>query len=260
MASPTLNLAGVLGQHSTDKRIDILRRIGAGGSISEAARQAGVSYKAAWQAIETLSNLAGTPLVMKAVGGSGGGGAVLTDAGRQVLQAAGLLEQARSDVLARLEPGASGEARREGNPRLAAMALRTSMRNQFPCEVKRLSPTAGLVRVGLQLPGGGVLYSRITRDSAQLLQLTRGMSVLALCKATAVQVTAQLDDTDRATCNLLPGRVLRASRAAQGGEVSLQLDGGVSIVGLAAAGHRLKVDQPAVATIEESGVVIAMSG
>ena len=51
-----------------------------------------------------------------------------------------------------------------------------------------------------------------------------------------------------------------ASRAAQGGEVSLQLDGGVSIVGLAAAGHRLKVDQPAVATIEESGVVIAMSG
>ena len=68
---PDANLAGVLGQHSTDKRIDILRRIGAGGSISEAARQAGVSYKAAWQAIETLSNLAGTPLVMKAVGGSG---------------------------------------------------------------------------------------------------------------------------------------------------------------------------------------------
>ena len=68
------DLAEVLGHASTDKRIDILRRIGDGGSISEAARRAGVSYKAAWQAIETLSNLAGTPMVEKAVGGSGGGG------------------------------------------------------------------------------------------------------------------------------------------------------------------------------------------
>lgn len=56
-----------------DKRFDILRRIGETGSISEAARTAGVSYKAAWQAIETLSNLAGSPLVEKVVGGSKGG-------------------------------------------------------------------------------------------------------------------------------------------------------------------------------------------
>lgn len=259
MASHSPNLAGVLGQQSTDKRIDILRRIGAGGSISEAARQAGVSYKAAWQAIETLSNLAGTPLVMKAVGGSGGGGAVLTEAGRQVLQAAGLLEQARSNVLTQLDRGALTDAGGEGNPRLAAMALRTSMRNQFPCEVKRLAVTGGLVRVGLQLPAGGLLYSRITRDSAQLLQLCRGLPVLALCKATAVQVMAQAHDNTPPTRNLLAGRVLRTSRAAGGGEVSIQLEGGVSMVGLAAAGHGLRAGQPAVAVVEESGIVIAVS-
>ena len=57
-----------------DKRINILRRIHETGSISEAARLAKVSYKAAWQAIETLSNLAGAPLVEKVVGGSRGGG------------------------------------------------------------------------------------------------------------------------------------------------------------------------------------------
>ena len=34
----------------SDKRIDILRRIKETGSISEAARASGVSYKAAWQA------------------------------------------------------------------------------------------------------------------------------------------------------------------------------------------------------------------
>ena len=70
-----LPLADVLGYEASDKRIDILRRIGQAGSISEAARGAGVSYKAAWQAVATLTNLAGVPLVDKAVGGAGGGGA-----------------------------------------------------------------------------------------------------------------------------------------------------------------------------------------
>ena len=76
IADPTL-LATHMAELA-DKRIDILRRIGDVGSISEAARRAGVSYKAAWQAIETLNNLAGAPLVEKVVGGNKGGGTRLT--------------------------------------------------------------------------------------------------------------------------------------------------------------------------------------
>lgn len=65
----------------SDKRIDILRRIKETGSISEAARASGVSYKAAWQALETLENLAGGKLVEKLVGGNRGGGTTLTVTG-----------------------------------------------------------------------------------------------------------------------------------------------------------------------------------
>jgi molybdate transport system regulatory protein len=249
------DLAEVLGHESTDKRIDILRRIGEGGSISEAARRAGVSYRAAWQAIETLSNLAGTPMVEKAVGGSGGGGAVITSAGRRVLEAAALLDRARANVLALLEPGARGK---QGGPGLAAMALRTSMRNQFPCVVKALRSTGGLVRVGLELPSGGLLYSRITRESAQLLQLARGLHVLALCKATAVRVAPQIGPAE--SRNVVVGTVSRASRSVHGGEVALQLEGGVSLVGFSEAGLKLKAGHRAMASIEESGVVVATSG
>ena len=91
MAPRKLPYAELLGYEASDKRIDILRRIAEAGSISEAARSAGVSYKAAWQALETLGNLAGTALVDKAVGGNGGGGARLTAAGERVLQAADAL-------------------------------------------------------------------------------------------------------------------------------------------------------------------------
>lgn len=56
-----LNISDALSQNVVDKRIDVLQRIKQYGSISEAARSAGISYKAAWQAIETLSALAGEP-------------------------------------------------------------------------------------------------------------------------------------------------------------------------------------------------------
>lgn len=245
-----LPLAEVLGYEASDKRIDILRRIGQAGSISQAARGAGVSYKAAWQVLETLANLAGTPLVDKAVGGSGGGGAVLTPAGLRVLQAAEQLARARQQVMAQLEQ--AGDA---ATPGRAALALRTSMRNQFPCTVAAVRPQQGLVRVQLRLADGSTIFSRITRESVQLLGLKTGLPVLALCKATAVQVAARM--TPSPTRNVLAGTVTRASRAAAGGEVNLRLDSGVQLVGFAAAGHGLKAGQAARAAVDESGVVIA---
>ena len=78
MANPTIHFEEALGSAVTDKRIEVLKAVQQVGSISEAARACGVSYKAAWQAVETLSNLAGVALIEKAVGGSGGGGAELT--------------------------------------------------------------------------------------------------------------------------------------------------------------------------------------
>src|SRR6478735_4317432 len=94
-----------LGHGLSDKRIDILRGIGRSGSISQAAREAGVSYKAAWQAIDTLTNLAGVPLVERAVGGAGGGGALLTTHGGHLLELADALDAARREVHARWATG-----------------------------------------------------------------------------------------------------------------------------------------------------------
>jgi molybdate transport system regulatory protein len=74
-----------LGHTASDKRLEVLRRVGQTGSISQAAREAGISYKAAWQAIETLSSLSGLPLVERSVGGVGGGGARITPQGTRLL-------------------------------------------------------------------------------------------------------------------------------------------------------------------------------
>ena len=251
MRTKTLELESALGHLAADKRVEILRLVGEGGSISQAARDAGVSYKAAWQALDTLSNLAGAALVERAVGGAGGGGARLTPAGSRVLQAAGEMGKAREQVLARL-------AGRGNAPALAALGLRTSMRNQLPCTVHSLRRQGGAVQVRLQLAGGAVLCARITRESAQLLGLSSGQPVLALCKATAVEVAA--DGEPEPGRNLLRGQVTRASRAAGGGEVALALEGGLQLVGFAGPGSGLAVRRSAVAWIDESAVVVGLAG
>ena len=263
----SLSLSDALGHALTDKRIDILRHIGACGSISQAARAVGVSYKAAWQALDTLTNLAGTPLVSRAVGGAGGGGAQLTDAGRELLAAAEAMAQARGAVLSRWQ------ATPHAGPALARLAVRTSMRNQLPCVVERLVVQGQIVGVHLRLgadgaggASGAALAARITRESAQLLGLAPGLAVQALCKATAVRVerggrvaapvaeAAALQGPHR-----LSARATRVVRGASGDEVSAELAGGLQMVGFAAPGSGLRAGSAVVLVIEDNAVVLALA-
>ncbi|MDM0045481.1 TOBE domain-containing protein [Variovorax dokdonensis] len=254
-----------LGHGLTDKRIDILRGIGRTGSISQAAREAAVSYKAAWQAIDTLSNLAGVALVERVVGGAGGGGARLTPQGLQLLSLAEELGEARRALHARRDmaggAGGNGGKAHLGAHALAGLsglALRTSMRNQLPALVRSLEGSGHVVRVILSL-GDGQIAARITRESAQLLGLEPGMAVIALCKATAVRVSRPAE-SELATLggNVLQGTVGRLDRSESGDEVSVTLSPGLQLVGFAEAHSGLRARQRVVAWVDEAAVVVAL--
>lgn len=66
---------------------ELLARIGETGSIAAAGRAMGMSYKRAWALVEEMNAAFRAPLVQSARGGTGGGGARLTDAGIEVLEA-----------------------------------------------------------------------------------------------------------------------------------------------------------------------------
>lgn len=257
----SVSFLDALGHGMADKRIDILRQIGQGGSISQAARAVGVSYKAAWQALDTLTNLAGAPLVERVVGGVGGGGARLTAAGDQLLAAADAMQQARTVVLQRLDGSEVAQAV------AARLALRTSMRNQWPCIVQGMHASGQIVRVHLRGAGelaasadGLAVYSRITRESAELLGLRPGVPVQALCKATAVRVLPAAVAPAAPGANHWPARATRVSRGELGDEVSAQLDAGVQMVGFAAPQSRLRVRSRVVMAADESAIVLAFEG
>jgi molybdenum ABC transporter molybdate-binding protein len=59
-------------------RLELLQSIDRCRSISAAARHMGLSYRRAWELVQSMNEAAGQPLVTAATGGSGGGGAELT--------------------------------------------------------------------------------------------------------------------------------------------------------------------------------------
>jgi len=66
-------------------KADLLACIDQHGSISAAARAMGMSYRRAWLLVDEMNQCFREPLVETLLGGTGGGGARLTDTGRQVL-------------------------------------------------------------------------------------------------------------------------------------------------------------------------------
>ena len=255
MVRKQLSVAQALGQDRADRRIAILREIGAQGSISQAARAVGVSYKAAWQALDTLTNLAGVALVERVVGGAGGGGARLTEAAHELLAAADALARERSSVAAQSRAGQA----------VAHLSVRTSMRNQWPCVVTRLRREGHIVEVALVARDDAafVARARITRESAQLLGLVPGMLVQVLCKATAVRVQANdpcaKEQATQVQANQWPGRAQRISRGATGDEVVVQLGGGLQLVGFAPPGSGLRVRGAATASAQPSALAIMVN-
>ena len=75
-------------------KVALLEEIARSGSISAAGRTLRMSYRRAWELVEDLNRHLGTPVVSTAAGGTGGGGARLTEAGQALITEYRALEAA----------------------------------------------------------------------------------------------------------------------------------------------------------------------
>lgn len=66
-------------------RLELLQHIKQTGSINQAAKAMGMSYKRAWDLVQSMNTLASSPLVVTQTGGSTGGGAVISEEGEKYL-------------------------------------------------------------------------------------------------------------------------------------------------------------------------------
>lgn len=173
-----MSLPLLLTQHMVRRpqRIALLQHIAEQGSITRAAKSAGLSYKAAWDAIDELNNLAQKPLVERNVGGRGGGGARLSAEGQRVLRLYQRLQALQAQVLEAAEETADLDL-------LSRLMLRTSARNQLHGCVEAITRQGHNDLIRLQLAGGLFINAQITHGSSLRLELAIGTDVVALIKA-----------------------------------------------------------------------------
>ncbi len=81
-------------------KIALLEHIEASGSLSQAARDLGMSYRRAWLLLDDLNHALAEPVTTTSVGGAGGGGAQLTTFGRKLIAAYRDVEHASHDAAA----------------------------------------------------------------------------------------------------------------------------------------------------------------
>lgn len=257
-----LSLETPLGAVLSDSRIRLLEAIHQHGSLNRAAREVPLSYKAAWDALDSMNQHSPKPLVVRSTGGAGGGGTQLTDYAHQLVALYRAMESSQQDVLNRLPtlpPEGDAPALRT---LIRRMTMRSSARNQYACEVAALNDRGGLVDVVLNLLDaqgamGECIVATITPESARSMGLALGSTLYALIKAPWVSVLAK---APRATAgrNVLGGQVaeLRPGRAHWG--VGLQLPSGQRLEAnvLASAAKGLQTGQRAWGCFDSDSVVL----
>lgn len=222
-----MTLSPLLAQHIARRpqRIELLRHIAEQGSITRAAKAAGLSYKGAWDAIDELNNLAHAPLVERVVGGKGGGGARLSEEGKRLLRLYQKLQALQAQVLEAAEDASDLDL-------LGRLMLRTSARNQLHGHVIAINAQGRNDQIVLDLGSGLSLCAQITHDSTQTLALEPGSAVVALIKAGWLGVLPA-GETCTPGHNCLPGSVEQVLLDAQGPcEIRIGLANGQTLCAL----------------------------
>lgn len=225
-----MSLPALLTQHIVRRpqRIALLQHVAEQGSITRAAKAAGISYKAAWDAIDELNNLAAQPLVERSTGGRGGGGARLSAEGERVLCLYQRLQALQAEILESAEDSSDLDL-------LGRLMLRTSARNQLQGRISGLRREGGHDRISLDLGGGLEIEALITRGSTERLELALGGTVVALLKAGWVRLL-DAAETPEPGSNCLKAKVEEVLIEEDGpGEVRLALGNGQTLCAIAEA-------------------------
>ena len=173
-----------------EKRIELLIAIKRTGSISKAAKEVPMSYKAAWEAIEAMNNLSTTPIVQRETGGVGGGGTTLTPYGENLIETFEVLKKEQKKFLENLSQftdinsGTLKDIRR--------LSMQISARNQIAGTVELIANGTVNAEVYIKLKSGYTIISVITNTAVNNLNLKVGDDVVAIFKSNTVLITTDI--------------------------------------------------------------------
>ncbi len=238
MTSPATQLTGKLlidtamGSFLGDKRIRLLEAIDKSGSISQAAKAVPLSYKAAWDAVDDMNNVAPEPLVLRSAGGKHGGGTTLTSFARRLIAFYRALEKesqlALEKLTSNLHMGGVSDVN-DFRQILRRMSMKTSARNQFAGPIVAIKEGVVDTEVSVELAPTLALTAIVTRESAENMDLSMGRDVLAFVKASSILLLVG-DKSPISARNRFTGTIAAIHQGPVNAEVTLSMPGGRHVI------------------------------
>jgi len=221
-----LRLAGALDS----RMIELLRAIEQSGSINQATKQVGLSYKGAWQMIERANNLAPKVLITTTTGGSKGGGTQLTAAGLSLLKLFTRLELQHRQFLQQLNQDLADDP--DMLMLLKRLVIKTSATNQLFGIITSIQTGAVNAEVSVELKGGEQIVASLAVTELKRLKLRIGNDVVLLINGPEIIIITDPGNSTLSARNSLRGTVIRVQYDGVDAEVVIQLPCGDSLVAM----------------------------
>jgi molybdate transport system regulatory protein len=242
-------------------RIRLLAAVAREGSITAGAKAAGLTYKAAWDALDAMANLFGRPLLETRTGGRAGGGARLTPTGMRVIEAFGRLEAEMIRVLRALEPDLAGSGISPLNL-VSGFLMRTSARNALRGTITAIQHDRLTAEIGVAVSADTTIHALVTNESVRELGLCVGREAIVLIKASFVVIAPGESVPSVSARNCLRGIVRRRETSAVNAEIVLDIGGGktlaATITARSAEALDLSPGKPACALFDAAHVIVAI--
>jgi len=211
-----ISLAG-----SLDRRMmKLLQSIEQSGSISQAAKQVGLSYKGAWQILEKANNFSPRTLITTATGGYMGGGTHLTKAGKALLQLFTQLDEQHQLFVQRLNQNLSKDS--YAQLLLEPLSIKNSAANQLFGTVIVIQPGIDSAEIIVQLIGGERIAVSLSFAELDSLALSLGRPVLLLLDSRDISIVTDNDAGRFSARNALHASVIRVRQ--HGGDIEITLN------------------------------------
>jgi len=188
-----------------EKRIELLYAIEKHGSISKAAKAVPMSYKSAWEAVDTMNSLSPEPIVHRETGGKDGGGTTITAYGLILLENYAVLKEEHTRFLERLSELTDMQS--GAFKTIGRLAMQISARNQIQAQVISVESANVNAKVHVKLKSGQVLVSVITKEAVENLHIEEKQTVTAIFKSSSVLLSTS--ENEKSEENRLKGIVTK---------------------------------------------------
>lgn len=167
-------------------RVELLKLIDRHGSILKAAKELGMSYKAAWDMVDAINNLSPEPVVISLSKGKRGGQSVLTEYGKNLIKNYEKIEKFMNFVSEYLSSNI--EDVESALKEFRRLNLGLSARNKILVKVDKI--ISDKVRADIYAKiGDNKVVATITKEALQELNIKEGEEIYFIFKASNVHLS-----------------------------------------------------------------------